>query len=92
MEKTAVGGLIEYFEQQLRLQRSSEIKYTTEEALVDAIDVCKNTQRTIEKKQIMDAHDNGISRYCQWEPERHGNEQPSGKNYYEKTYSTPPSS
>lgn len=35
--------LIEYFEQQLRLQRESKIKYTGEEAYFDALDVCKNT-------------------------------------------------
>jgi NTP pyrophosphatase (non-canonical NTP hydrolase) len=51
INKTAIQKLIEYFEQQLSLQRSSEIKYTTEEALVDAIDVCKNAQKTKEIEQ-----------------------------------------
>ena len=58
--KTAIQELIEYFEQQLRLQRSSEIKYTTEEALVDAIQVCKNAQKTKEKEQIQSAFENGM--------------------------------
>lgn len=42
-EKTAIQELKEYFEQQLRLQRNSKIKYTAEEALVDAIEVCQNS-------------------------------------------------
>jgi hypothetical protein len=57
--KTAIQELIEYFEQQLRLQRSSEFKYTTEEALVDAIQVCKNAQKTKEKGQIKNAFNQG---------------------------------
>jgi len=40
--KTVVQELKEYFEQQLRLQISSKIKYTAEEALLDAIQVCEN--------------------------------------------------
>ena len=52
-QKTAIQELIEYFEQQLRLQCSGEIKYTTEEALLDAIEVCKNAQITKEKEQIL---------------------------------------
>ena len=51
--KTVVAELIEYFEQQLSLHRSSEIKYTTEEALVDAIQICKNALKTKEKSQII---------------------------------------
>lgn len=57
--KTAIQELVEYFGQQLRLQRSSEIKYTTEEALVDAIQVCQNTIRTKEKEQIKSAFNQG---------------------------------
>jgi hypothetical protein len=39
-----------------------------------------------EKQQIIEAHDKGISRYCQWEPERHGNKQPSGTDYFNQTF------
>lgn len=53
MEMTAIQELKEYFEQQLRLQRRSEIKYTTEEALVDAIEVCRNAITTKEKQQLI---------------------------------------
>jgi len=51
---TATQHLVNYFEQQLRLQRSSEIKYTTEEALIDAISVCKNAIE-VEKSNIIQA-------------------------------------
>ena len=40
--KTAMHKLIEYFEQQLSLQKNSQIKYTGGEAYFDALDVCKN--------------------------------------------------
>lgn len=59
-KKTAISGLIEYFEQQLRLHRSSEIKYTTEEALVDAISVCNNSKPK-EKEQNEEAYKKGVS-------------------------------
>ena len=52
-QKTAIQELKEYFEQQLRLQRNSEIKYTTEEALVDAIQLCQNAINTKEKEQLI---------------------------------------
>jgi hypothetical protein len=52
-KKTAIQELKEYFEQQLRIQRSSEIKYTTEETLVDAIQVCQNAINTKEKEQLI---------------------------------------
>ena len=46
MDKQKIEKLINYFEQQLRLQRSSEIKYTGEEAYFDAVDVCKNALKS----------------------------------------------
>lgn len=58
MEQTAIQKLIEYFQQQLDLQKTSEIKYTTEEAFVDAIDICKNSLK-IEKEQIKEAFNVG---------------------------------
>lgn len=56
--KSAITTLLEYFEQQLSLQRESHIKYTGEEALVDAIDVCKNI-KSVEVQQIKDAFNQG---------------------------------
>ena len=57
MKQTAMQELKKYFEQQLKLHINNEIKYTTEEALVDAIQVCKNAINTKEKEQIIDACD-----------------------------------
>ena len=37
-----IKDLLAYFEQQLRLVQSKELKYTSEEAYNDAADVCKN--------------------------------------------------
>jgi len=51
--KTAIQELKEYFEQQLMFQRSGEIKYTTEEVLIDAIQVCQNAINTKEKEQLI---------------------------------------
>ncbi len=50
----SVHKLKEYFEQQLSLQRSSEIKYTGEEAYFDAVDVCNNTLKncTIAEEKV----------------------------------------
>ena len=81
---TVVSKLIEYFEQQLRIQRTSNIKYSTEEALLDAVDVCKNAIK-VERQQIEEAHQNGF--YC-------GNdvangllpEHSSSSDYYNQTY------
>ena len=39
-----------------------------------------------ERKDIEQAHDKGISRYSQWEPDRHGNEAPTGSDYYTNTF------
>lgn len=48
MEDT-LEKLIEYFEQQLKLQRESKIKYTGEEAYFDSVDVCKNALKALRK-------------------------------------------
>jgi hypothetical protein len=50
--KTVLENLKEYFEQQLSLHSSGEIKYTTEEVLIDAIQVCHNAKETKEREQI----------------------------------------
>jgi len=55
---TVVSKLLEYFEQQLRIQRTSNIKYSTEEALLDAVDVCKNAIK-VERQQIEEAYQSG---------------------------------
>lgn len=39
-----------------------------------------------ERQDIQEAHDKGISRYCQWDPERHGNEAPTGSDYFTQTF------
>ncbi len=60
-----LSKLIEYFEQQLRLQRSSEIKYTTEDALVDAIDVCKNIVKNLSRMpDDVPKNENEFLHYC----------------------------
>lgn len=56
---TAVQELKLYFEQQLSIHLSNEIKYTTKEALLDVIQICENCINTKEKQQIIDAFDNG---------------------------------
>ena len=57
--ETVLQELIKYFEQQLSLQRESNIKYTGEEAFFDALEVCKNAFKTKEKQQIIDAYNQG---------------------------------
>jgi hypothetical protein len=52
MEKE-LEKLIEYFEQQLRLQRSNEIKYTAEDAYIDVIDVCKNVLKSLSQPDVI---------------------------------------
>jgi len=52
MEDT-LEKLLEYFEQQLNLQRSGEIKYTGEEAYFDAVDVCKNELKSFHQTLVM---------------------------------------
>lgn len=39
-----------------------------------------------EKKQIIDAGNECISKWCLHNCERHGNEMPSGEQYYNQTY------
>ena len=39
-----------------------------------------------ERQDIQEAHDKGMVRYCQWEPDRHGNEAPSGSDYFIQTF------
>jgi len=53
-QTTIMSKMVEYFEQQLSIQRTSNIKYSTEEALLDAVDVCKNAIK-IERQQIEEA-------------------------------------
>jgi hypothetical protein len=53
--KTTVYRLIEYLEQQLRLQGDPQFKETSQETLVDAIRVCKNAL-SLEKEQIIEAY------------------------------------
>jgi predicted DNA-binding protein YlxM (UPF0122 family) len=50
--KTIVQQLKGYFEQQLSLHEDGEIKYTTKEALEDAVEVCKKAI-SVEKKQLV---------------------------------------
>lgn len=86
--KTALKELIEYFEQQLRLQRSSEIKYTTEEALVDVIQVCKNAQKTKEKEQLINAYNQGYrdGEIQEYNSENDVSEFDDAENYYNNTF------
>jgi hypothetical protein len=58
---TAVQELKLYFEQQLSIHLSNEIKYTTKEALSDAIQICENCINTKEKQQIIDAYIDGVT-------------------------------
>lgn len=51
--ENSLEKLIEYFEQQLNLQRSSEIKYTGEEAYFDAVDVCKNALKSLRQTPVI---------------------------------------
>jgi predicted DNA-binding protein YlxM (UPF0122 family) len=53
--KTIVQQLKGYFEQQLSLHEDGEIKYTTKEALEDAVEVCKKAI-SVEKKQLVNFH------------------------------------
>ena len=55
---TAISKLINYFEQELRLHKTGEYKFTVEEKLFDAIEVCKNAIK-LEKQQIKDAYNQG---------------------------------
>jgi hypothetical protein len=83
IQKTAISELIEYFTQQLSLQRTSNIKYTTEEALLDVIDVCKNAARTKEKEQLAKAYNTGkMHEACGTIIEIHL----TGEQYYNETY------
>ena len=41
-----------------------------------------------ENQGIVDAYDKGISDYCNYDPERHGNEAPSGIKYFNQKYSS----
>lgn len=52
MENT-LEKLIEYFEQQLKMQRESQIKYTGEEAYFDAVDVCKNALKALSQPPVI---------------------------------------
>lgn len=52
MENT-LEKLIEYFEQQLRSQRESDIKYTGEEAYFDSVDVCKNALKALRQPTVI---------------------------------------
>lgn len=81
-KQTPIQELKEYFEQQLRLHRNSEIKYTTEEALVDAIQVCQNAT-TKEQQAFEDAFDDGVS---EGELRRDGFPSEDGRDYYNQTY------
>jgi len=59
---TAMQELKSYFEQQLSLQQThGEIKQSTEDTLLDAIEVCKNIINTKEKQQIIEAHESGYN-------------------------------
>jgi predicted DNA-binding protein YlxM (UPF0122 family) len=53
--KTIVQQLKGYFEQQLSLHEDGEIKYTTKEALIDAVEICEKSI-AVEKKQLVDFH------------------------------------
>jgi hypothetical protein len=61
--KTAIQELKEYFEQQLRLHKKGEIKFTTEKAFLDAIQICQNAYNTKEKKQIKNAYSKALSNH-----------------------------
>jgi len=74
---TAETELKLYFEQQLRIHLSNEIKYTTEKALLDAIEICENCINTKEKQQIIEAHNKGENILPPNE---------SGQQYYNETF------
>lgn len=38
----------------------------------------------IEKLQTIEAYDNGVSDFANYDPERHGNESPNGVKYFKK--------
>ncbi len=80
--KTAARMLMEYFSQQLRLQRDSKFKHTTEEALVDAIDVCRNAIE-VEKKQIAYAYNAGHYAASAGTTSEYNKD---GNGHYEDTY------
>jgi len=39
-----------------------------------------------EKQQIIYAYDKGSTDWCNYDPERHGNQHPLGKDYYNQTF------
>jgi hypothetical protein len=82
-KQTPIQELKEYFEQQLRLYRNSEIKYTTEEALVDAIQVCQNAT-TKEQQAFEDAFEAGQENWLKEVGET--GVIMNGKDYYNQTY------
>lgn len=89
--KTVVKELLEYFEQQLRLHRSSEIKYTTEEAWVDAINIYKNALKTKEAEQIKAAFNQGYREGFDDAESDVGSDKDvrefdDAKNYYNETF------
>lgn len=57
-QTTVLAKLVEYFEQQLRIAKERKIKYKEEDALSDAIDVCKRAIK-MERKQMID-----FAKYC----------------------------
>lgn len=50
-------------------------------AVIEAGDYLKK-----EQEQLISAYDEGAKDFCNYDPERHGNESPTGDRYYSKTY------
>lgn len=48
--------------------------------------VAKEIYLEKEKQQIIESYDLGIKDFCNHDPERHGNEIPSGEQYYNEHY------
>lgn len=79
--KTPIQELKEYFNQQLRLKISGEIECTSDEVLIDAIQLCENCIKTKEKEHIKKAWIHGDVRSPL--KLKHIN---NAENYYKETY------
>ena len=83
---TAVEELKKYFEQQLRIHLSNKIKYTTEEALLDAIEICKNCINTKEKQQIIDFANDFIEKHTFGDYDGQVQKNKTVEEYYNETF------
>ena len=84
MGQTALQKLIDFINEDLEIKGISLVK----RAKLEKVKAKALSLLPEEKQGIVDAYDKGISDYCNYDPERHGNEAPSGINYFNQKYSS----